>query len=117
MTVHHVALEAREDDADALVAFFALLGFDEVEPPETLRGRTRWVQRAATQVHVLFKDDPVAPPSGHVAVVAPEYDATLAALRDAGHDVVDRAQHWGSPRAFASAPGGHRVEVMAFPPG
>jgi hypothetical protein len=31
-------------------------------------------------------------------------------------DVDDRAQHWGSPRAFAAAPGGHLVEVMEFPP-
>jgi catechol 2,3-dioxygenase-like lactoylglutathione lyase family enzyme len=116
MTVHHAALETLPADADALVAFFALLGFEEVEPPPTLRGSTRWVERGATQVHVLFADDPVAPPSGHVAVVAPDYDATIAALRAAGHEVADRAQHWGAPRAFASAPGGHRVEVMARPP-
>jgi hypothetical protein len=49
-------------------------------------------------------------------VVAPDYDAAIAALRAAGHRVDDRARHWGSPRAFAAAPGGHRVEVMAFPP-
>lgn len=116
MTVHHAALETRPAAADALVAFFALLGFDEVDPPPTLRGATRWVQRGATQIHVLLTDDPVAPPSGHVAVVAPDYDRAIAALRAAGHEVADRAQHWGSPRAFASAPGGHRVEVMAFPP-
>ena len=31
MTIHHAALETRRHDADALVAFFALLGFEEVE--------------------------------------------------------------------------------------
>jgi hypothetical protein len=51
-----------------------------------------------------------------VAVVADDYDATIARLRDAGYDVDPRGQHWGSPRAFVSAPGGHRVEVMAAPP-
>ena len=116
MTVHHAALETRPADADALVAFFVLLGFEEVEPPESLRGGTRWVQSGATQVHLLLTDDPVVPPSGHVAVIAPDYAHTVAALRAAGHDVVDRAQHWGAPRAFATAPGGHRVEVMAAPP-
>jgi catechol 2,3-dioxygenase-like lactoylglutathione lyase family enzyme len=116
VTVHHAALETAPADADALVAFFALLGFGEVEPPRALAGGTRWVQRGGTQVHLLLTDDPVAPPSGHVAVVAPDYDAAIAALRAAGHRVDDRAQHWGSPRAFAAAPGGHRVEVMAFPP-
>jgi catechol 2,3-dioxygenase-like lactoylglutathione lyase family enzyme len=118
VTVHHVALETRPGDAEALVAFFVLLGFDEVDPPPTLAERARWVQRGATQVHVLFADDPVVPPSGHVAVVVPEYDSTLAALRAAGHPVEDRNPHWGSARAFATTPGGHRVELMAFsPPG
>jgi len=116
VTLQHAAIETKPSDADALVAFFALLGFEEVAPPESLRGRTRWVQRDGTQVHLLLTDDPVVPPSGHVAVVAPDYDATVAALRAVGHEVADRAQHWGAPRAFAIAPGGHRVEVMAAPP-
>jgi catechol 2,3-dioxygenase-like lactoylglutathione lyase family enzyme len=116
VTVQHVALETRPADADALVAFFGLLGFHEVEPTPTLTERARWLQRGATQIHVLFADDPVVPPSGHVAVVAPDYDATLTALRAGGHSVEDRNPHWGSPRAFAIAPGGHRVELMAFPP-
>jgi catechol 2,3-dioxygenase-like lactoylglutathione lyase family enzyme len=116
VTLQHAAIETHPRDADPLVAFFALLGFGEVEPPESLRGRTRWVQRGATQVHLLLTGDPVVPPSGHVAVVAPDYEATVAALRAAGHEVTDRAQHWGAPRAFATAPGGHRVELMAAPP-
>jgi catechol 2,3-dioxygenase-like lactoylglutathione lyase family enzyme len=114
--IHHVALEVREGDADACVAFWALLGFTEVEPPGTLRERSRWVQRAETQIHLLFTDDPVAPPQGHVAVVARDYDATLAALRDAGFDPDPRHEHWGSPRCFVRDPAGHRVEVMQFPP-
>jgi catechol 2,3-dioxygenase-like lactoylglutathione lyase family enzyme len=116
VTLQHAAIETHPRDADALVAFFALLGFGEVEPPESLRGHTRWVQRGATQVHLLLTGDPVVPPSGHVAVVAPDYEATVAALRAAGHEVADRAQHWGAPRALATAPGGHRVELMAAPP-
>jgi catechol 2,3-dioxygenase-like lactoylglutathione lyase family enzyme len=116
VTLQHAAIETNPGDADALVAFFAALGFDEVAPPESLRERTRWVQRDGTQIHLLLTDDPVVPPSGHVAVVASDYDATVAALRAAGHEVADRAQHWGVPRAFAIAPGGHRVELMAAPP-
>jgi hypothetical protein len=116
VTLQHTAIETRPGDAGALVAFFALLGFGEVEPPEPLRGRTRWVQRDGTQIHLLLTDEPVVPPQGHVAVVAPGYEATIAALRAAGHEVADRARYWGAPRAFATAPGGHRVEVMAAPP-
>jgi hypothetical protein len=37
-------------------------------------------------------------------------------LRDAGFQVEDTRQLWGADRAFAIAPGGHRVELMAEPP-
>ena len=46
--------------------------------------RSRWVQRDGTQIHLLFTDEPVVPQGGHVAVVAEDFDATFAALRDAG---------------------------------
>lgn len=50
-------------------------------------------------------------------MVATDYDATLERLSAAGHPVDPRAEHWGSPRAFVRDPAGHRVEVMASPPG
>ena len=114
--IHHVAVETRREDADACVAFFALLGFALVDPPPTLRDRAVWVQRDAQQIHLQFADDPVIPPRGHLAVVASDYDATIAALRAAGHEVDPREEHWGSPRAFVRDPAGHVVEVMQFPP-
>ncbi len=117
MSVHHVALEAAGADRDALVGFFALLGFAEVEPPEALRGRARWLERGGTQIHVLAADAPVVVPQSHVAVVAPDYEAALARLRAAGFEPCARSEHWGAPRCSVRAPGGHRVEVMAAPPG
>jgi catechol 2,3-dioxygenase-like lactoylglutathione lyase family enzyme len=116
MTLQHVSLEVRRADVPAELAFWRLLGFAEVEPPGTLGERSAWVQRGPTQVHLLFAEEPVVPPSGHAAVVAEDFDATLAALRDAGHEAEERARHWGAARAFARTPAGHRVEVMAAPP-
>jgi catechol 2,3-dioxygenase-like lactoylglutathione lyase family enzyme len=115
--LHHVAIETRRPDVDACCAFFALLGFDRVEVPEGLRDIAVWVQRDALQVHLLFADEPVIPPRGHLAVACPDFDETVAALRAAGHRVEPRDPHWGSPRVFAEDPAGHVVEVMAFPPG
>ena len=117
MSLHHVALETAAGDRDALVAFFGLLGFDEVPPPEPLQGRTRWVQRDGRQIHLLFTEEPVAPRQGHVAIVERDYEAALERLRAAGYAPEPRGEHWGAARCFVAAPGGHRVEVMAAPPG
>ena len=114
--IHHAALEVREDDADADVAFWGLLGFAEVGPSPALARRARWLQRAGTQIHLLFTEEPLSAAEGHVAVIAPAFEETLAALRGAGHAPEPRTEHWGAPRAFVRTPSGHRVELMAFPP-
>ncbi len=76
-----------------------------------------WVQAGATQIHLLYADEPVIPAEGHVAVIVADHAATLAALRDAGFEPRPRTEYWGSPRAFVRCPAGHRVELMAFAPG
>ena len=114
--LHHAALETRREDAEACVAFFELLGFARVEPPPSLRDRALWVERDGRQIHFQYADDPVVPSRGHTAVVADDYEATLARLREAGFEPRPREEHWGSPRCFVDDPAGHIVEVMAFPP-
>jgi catechol 2,3-dioxygenase-like lactoylglutathione lyase family enzyme len=114
--IQHVSLETRRDAVEAELRFWALLGFERVEPPGDLGERTAWAQRDGTQVHLLFADDPVVPSQGHVAVVAGDYAATVDGLRAAGFEVEPRAQHWGAARGFVRSPAGHRVEVMASPP-
>jgi catechol 2,3-dioxygenase-like lactoylglutathione lyase family enzyme len=114
--VQHVTFEIERSVTDACVGFYELLGFRRVEPPPTLADRAAWVERGQTQVHLMWVDKPVTLPKGHVAVVLDDYDATLEALREAGHDPEPRPEHWGSPRAFVRDPGGNLVEVMAFPP-
>lgn len=115
--IAHAALEVREQDIEACLSFWALLGFERVDPPPALAQRAAWVQAGETQVHLLFADDPVVPSEGHVAVVVAGYEATLEALRAAGLQPDPRTVYWGSPRAFVRCPAGHRVELMAFAPG
>jgi hypothetical protein len=69
MTLQHVSLETRRADVDAELAFWALLGFEEVRPPEGLVGVATWVARAGTQIHLLHAEDPVVMPAGHVVEV------------------------------------------------
>jgi catechol 2,3-dioxygenase-like lactoylglutathione lyase family enzyme len=116
VTLQHVSLEVQRDDVPAELRFWALLGFAAVEPPGTLGERSAWAQRGNTQIHLVFTDTPAVPSSGHTAVVAEDYEATLAALGDAGHRAEERARHWGAARAFVHSPAGHLVEVMAEPP-
>lgn len=114
--LQHVALETHRDAVAAEVAFWVLLGFAEVEPPSSLAGRATWLAAGATQIHLLYADAPVTPPRGHVAVLAPAFDATIALLANAGHAPEPRTPHWGAARAYVRSPGGHLVELMAAPP-
>lgn len=114
--IAHVAIEVREDDVPACRRFWALLGFEPVDAPAALAARATWVQAGGTQIHLLYADEPVVAPAGHVAVVVADYDASLEALRQAGFEPEPRTEYWGSPRAFVRSPAGHRVEVMAFAP-
>jgi catechol 2,3-dioxygenase-like lactoylglutathione lyase family enzyme len=51
-----------------------------------------------------------------VAVVVDDWQSALERLREAGHEVEPRREHWGSPRAYVRDPAGNLVELMAFPP-
>ena len=111
-----MTVELPRELVDACADFWALLGFERVEPPPSLADRAVWMERAGTQIHLMHVDDPVVPPQGHAAVVGEDYDAAFAALRDAGPDPEPRPEHWGAKRCFVHDPAGHRVEVMAAPP-
>jgi catechol 2,3-dioxygenase-like lactoylglutathione lyase family enzyme len=113
--LHHVGIEVAPADIEATVGFFELLGFERVEPPGTLLEYT-WLERSGTQVHLMPREDATVPQAGHLAVVTPDFEGALRRLQEAGFEAERRREHWGSPRAWAIAPGGHRVELMAAPP-
>jgi catechol 2,3-dioxygenase-like lactoylglutathione lyase family enzyme len=113
--LHHVGIEVAPANVERSAGLFELLGFERVEPPETLRDYT-WLERDGTQVHLMPAEKPVAPPRGHLAVVVPDFEATLARLAERGFEIERRRAHWGAPRAVVHAPGEHRVELMAAPP-
>lgn len=113
--LHHVGIEVAPADVEAAVGFFELIGFVRVEPPETLAEFT-WLEREGTQIHLMPTEEPTVPSPGHLAIVAPDFDATIARLREHGFSVEPKREHWGQPRALAIAPGGHRVELMAAAP-
>lgn len=114
--LQHVSLEVPDDEVERTVAFWRLLGFAETAAPEPIAEFVTWLQRDGTQIHLIPTDTPGVPLLGHAAVVVDEFDQTVTTLREAGFEVEDGRELWGASRAFAIAPGGHRVELMASPP-
>ena len=114
--LHHVSLEVPPGEADRSIEFWRLLGFEEVDSPEPLGDSVRWVERDGTQIHLILTEGHNAPALGHAAVVAPDHAEAKRRLRGAGFQVDDSRELWVTDRAFAIAPGGHRVALLAAPP-
>ena len=114
--LHHVSIEVPPGDAERMIEFWELLGFEQLEAPDSIRQYVRWVERDGTQIHLILTESAAIPTLGHPAVVAPDWESTVAALGEAGFEFEEHDQLWGERRGFATAPGGHRVEVMAAPP-
>ena len=114
--LQHVTLEVLPGQVRDCVAFWELLGFTELEPPPSLRGRFTWVGREGTHIHLQPLEEPAVPRNGHAAIVAADAGRAVAALRDAGFDPQPGSNAWDAPRWFVRDPAGHRVEVMSAAP-
>ena len=116
MTLHHVGIEIKASDVERAVELFALLGFEQVQPPPALAAGFTWLERNGTQVHLMHEERPTVPERGHLAVVIPDFEAALDRLHEHGFETRPGREHWGAPRAHATLPGGQRIELMAAPP-
>jgi catechol 2,3-dioxygenase-like lactoylglutathione lyase family enzyme len=114
--LHHVTLEVSPADLERAAEFWTLLGFAPVEPPPDLAAEFTWFERERTQIHLQRTESPTVPPHGHAAVVVGDFERTIKQLEEHGFEVTPKRERWGSPRAEAISPGGHRVELMATPP-
>jgi catechol 2,3-dioxygenase-like lactoylglutathione lyase family enzyme len=114
--LHHVSLEVPPQAVERSVEFWGLLGFERIEAPEPIAQFVTWFEGGDSQIHLIQSTDPTVPRAGHAAVVAVDFQATFDRLREAGFEVEEARELWGERRAFATAPGGHLVELMAAPP-
>ena len=113
--LQHVSIEVRPDQVDASVAFWAVLGFERMTPPESLR-RFTWVERDGTQIHLMPFDDPVTTVRGHAAVVVDDYEDALTRLHERGFEARKGTNAWDAPRSFDRDPAGNHIELMSAPP-
>jgi catechol 2,3-dioxygenase-like lactoylglutathione lyase family enzyme len=114
--LQHVSLEVPQDQVARTIEFWSLLDFEQAEAPEPIAPYVTWLARKGTQIHLIHTDEATVPPLGHAAVVASDLEDAVKRLREAGFEVEEARELWGAGRAFAIAPGGHRVELMAVPP-
>jgi len=114
--LQHVSIEVPPAEGERALEFWRLVGFEEVDSPEPLGDAVRWLEREGTQIHLILTEAHTAPVLGHAAVVVEDHSEARRRLREAGFEVEDTRQLWGADRAFAIAPGGHRVELMAAAP-
>jgi catechol 2,3-dioxygenase-like lactoylglutathione lyase family enzyme len=114
--LQHVTLEVTSADVERSLELWAILGFEPVEAPPALAETFVWVEREGTQIHLERNASPTVPPHGHAAVIVADFDRVVDDLREHGFEVKPGREHWGAARAKVIAPGGHQVELMAFPP-
>lgn len=114
--LHHVSLEVLPEQVEPSVDFWGLLGFERIAAPDPIAGFVAWFERGPSQIHLIQSTDPTVPRAGHAAVVVDDFQTTFDGLVAAGFEVEESRELWGERRAFATAPGGHLVELMAAPP-
>ena len=114
--LHHATLEIDPLSVGEESRFWTAAGFVPVPAPEALGEGYSWFECGGTQIHLVHVADPVVPVRGHVAIIAPDFEATVGRLREAGFEVREGRELWGAARAKATTPCGHTVELMASPP-
>jgi catechol 2,3-dioxygenase-like lactoylglutathione lyase family enzyme len=113
--IDHVQIAAPSGCEEAARAFFGgLLGLDELEKPEPLRGRGGiWFQVGAQQLHVGVEPDFAPAGKAHPAFAVAGYDELLERLRAAGVEVNEDAAIPGVRRCYIVDPWGNRLELVA----
>jgi|SRR5690242_2464863 len=110
--IDHVQLAAPEGcEPEARKFFGRLLGLEEIEKPESLRGRGGcWFKVGSRQLHIGV-ERPFRPAlKAHVSLATEDVDAVFSALQNAGVRCTRDESIKGVRRFHASDPWGNRLE-------
>ena len=113
--IDHVQLAAPPGCEEEARRFFGgMLGLEELEKPEALRGRGgTWFRVGAQQLHVGV-EEPFSPAGkAHPAFAVTAYDALLERLAAAGVAVTPDEALPGVRRCYVADPWGNRIELIA----
>jgi glyoxylase I family protein len=108
--VHHVSINVG-DLAAARRFYVDLLGFTErTDRPDFVGVPGAWLDVGGQQVHLIVGEVP--PRLGqHYAVLVPDLDAAVAAMRDRGVRVSDPVEVGTNLQSFTRDPSGNMVEI------
>lgn len=114
VALDHVQLAmppGREDEARAF--YSGLLGISEQpKPPHLARRGGCWFERGALKLHLGVEKDFVPARKAHPALIVEDLPMLIAALKSAGHRVVEDESLEGYHRVYVDDPFGNRIELM-----
>ena len=114
----HVQLAAPPGCEEAARRFFGtVLGLEEVEKPEPLRGRGGvWFAAGAQRLHIGVEAEHLPARKAHPAFAVHEIDVLAARLGAAGAPVEWDASLPGVRRLYTRDPWGNRIELVSADP-
>ena len=111
--LQHASVQVPGGLLDACAAFYAgAIGMRRID---NLAGLAWFEFGDGDHVHLL-EGDGAAGSRGHLALQVDDLEATLARLREAGHEPEPGSVLWDAPRWFVRDPAGNLVELFQTPP-
>jgi catechol 2,3-dioxygenase-like lactoylglutathione lyase family enzyme len=114
ISVDHVQLAMPPGrEAEARAFYCGLLGIGEQpKPPNLARRGGCWFERGALKIHLGVEKDFAPARKAHPALMVEDLPALVAALKCAGHRVVEDEPLEGYHRVYVDDPFGNRIELM-----
>jgi len=113
-SIDHVQLAMPAGREAEARAFYAdILGISEQpKPPHLAKRGGCWFERGALKIHLGVEKEFAPARKAHPALIVEDLPALVAALKHAGHRVVDDEPLEGYDRVYVDDPFGNRIELM-----
>ena len=100
-------------EAEARAFYGDLLGITEQpKPPHLAKRGGCWFERGALKIHLGVEKEFAPARKAHPALLVEDLPALVAALKRAGHRVVEDEPLEGYDRVYVDDPFGNRIELM-----
>ena len=100
-------------EAEARAFYAGLLGIaEQPKPPHLAKRGGCWFERGALKIHVGVEKDFTPARKAHPALIVEDLPSLVAALKSAGHRVIEDEPLEGYDRVYLDDPFGNRIELM-----